>query len=60
MYKEMVGFAKGMGTGIAAGVAVSLIGNKMMRENKHLRRNVNKTMRAMGGLMDNVGVIFKQ
>ena len=60
MYKEMVGFAKGMGTGIAAGVAVSLIGNKMMRENKHLRRNVNKTVHAMSGLMDNVGVIFKQ
>ena len=56
----MVGFAKGMGTGIAAGVAVSLIGNKMMRENKHLRRNVNKTVHAMSGLMDNVGVIFKQ
>jgi len=60
MYKEMMGFVKGMGTGIAAGVAVSLIGNKMLRENKHLRRNVNKTMHAMGGLMDNVEFLFKQ
>ncbi len=60
MYKETMGFVKGMGTGVVAGVAVSLISNKMMRENKHLRRNANKAMHAMGGLLDNVEVMFKQ
>lgn len=60
MYKTMMGFVRGIGTGVVAGVAVSLIGNKMMKDNKHLRRNVNKTMHAMGGLMDNVEFMFKQ
>lgn len=59
MYKQTMGFLRGIGTGVIAGVAVSVVGAKMMRDNRRIRRSANKAMRAVGGLMDNVTVLFR-
>ncbi len=59
MYKTTMGFVKGIGTGIIAGVAVSAIGAQMMKDNKHLKRNADKAMHAVNGMIDNVETMFK-
>jgi len=59
MYKERMGFAKGIGTGIVAGMAVTAVGAKMMKDNKHLKRNADKAMHAVNGMIDNVETMFK-
>jgi len=59
MYKETMGFVKGIGAGVIAGVAVSAMGTKMMKDNRHLKRNANKAMHAVNGMIDNVEMMFK-
>ncbi len=59
MYKQTMGFVKGIGTGMVAGIAVASIGNRMMKDNKHLKRNANKAMHAVGSLLDTVEVMFR-
>ena len=39
MYKETMGFVKGIGAGIVASVAVAAVGSQMMKKNRHLRRD---------------------
>jgi hypothetical protein len=58
MYKQTMGFARGMGTGIIAGVAIAAMGSKMMRENRGMKKKANKTMRTIGELMDTMQVMF--
>jgi hypothetical protein len=59
MYKETMGFVKGIGTGMVAGIAVASIGNRMMKDNKHMKRNTHKAIHAVGNLLDNVEVMFR-
>ena len=59
MYKETMGFVRGMGAGMVAGIAVVTMGNRMMKNNRHLRRNANKAMHAVNGMLDNVQGMFK-
>lgn len=59
MYKETMGFMKGIGMGLAAGVAVASIGSRTMKNNKRLKRTANKAMRRVNGMLDNVDYIFK-
>lgn len=59
MYKETQGFVKGLGIGVAASVAAVTIGAKMMKENKHIKRDANKAMHAMGDVLNNVEHMFK-
>lgn len=59
MYKETMGFMKGVGMGLAAGVAVASIGSRAMKNNKRLKRTANKAMRKVNGMLDNVDYIFK-
>lgn len=58
MYNKTMGFVRGMGTGIVAGVAIAAVGSRMMHDNRGLRRRANKTMRTIGELMDNVQVML--
>ena len=44
MYKETMGFVKGMGTGMVAGIAVASVGGKMMKDNKHMKRKTHEVM----------------
>ena len=47
MYRETMGLVKGIGIGMAAAAAVTMIGAKMMKDNKNLRRSVHRAMDAM-------------
>ncbi len=59
MYKETMGFVKGIGAGVVAAVAVAAVGNQMMKNNKHLKRDANKAMHAVGDVLENVEHMFK-
>ena len=45
MYKETMGFVKGLGAGL---LAVTAVGSQMMKKDTRLRRSVNKAMHAVG------------
>ena len=59
MYKETMGFVRGIGAGMIAGVAVSAVGAKMMKDNRHFKRNADKAMHAVNGMFDNVTTMFR-
>lgn len=59
MYKQTMNFAKGIGTGIIAGIAVASVSSRMMKGNKRLKRNACKTMSAMSSVLDNVEYMLK-
>jgi hypothetical protein len=59
MYKQAMGFMRGMGTGILAGVTLVAVSGKMMHGNRGMRRKANRTMRTFGELMDNVQGMFR-
>ena len=48
MYRETMGFVKGLGAGLLAVTAVTAVGSKLMKNDKRLRRNVNKAVQAVG------------
>ena len=54
-----MGIAKGVGVGMLAGAAVVAVGSKMMKDKKHLKKNVGKAAHAVGDLIDNMGYMFK-
>ncbi len=59
MYRQTMGFVRGIGAGMVAGVAVYAMGSKMMKDNRHFRRNANKAMHAVNGMVDNVVTMFR-
>ncbi len=59
MYKQTMGFIRGIGAGMIAGVAVYAVGSRMMKDNRHFRRNANKAMHAVNDMMDNVVTMFR-
>ena len=59
MYKETMGFVKGIGAGIFASVAGAAVGSQMMKNNRHLRRDAHRAMHAVGNAMQNVEHMFK-
>ncbi len=63
MYRETMGMIKGIGVGIAAAAAVTAVGAKMMKDNKHLRRSVHRAMdavgQAAGDMANNVASMMK-
>jgi hypothetical protein len=60
MAKTSMGFAKGIGAGIAAGMTVGIVGSQMMmRDKRHFKRNAGKAVHAIGDLIDNVQYMFK-
>lgn len=54
MQKGVMGFVKGMGTGIAAGMAVGAIGSVVMSRNKKTRRNASRALKSMGNVINSV------
>lgn len=58
MHQQAMGFVKGIGTGLAVGMALVAVGSRMMRDNRSFRRRANRTMRTVGELLDNVQEIF--
>jgi len=59
MTKSIVGFVKGVGTGIAAGMVVGAVGSRMMGKNKHFKKRAGKAMGAVGDFIDNVQYMMK-
>lgn len=59
MYRRTMGFLRGIGAGVIAGVAISAMSSRMMQHNRRFRRSANKAMRGMGGMVDNVTSIFR-
>jgi hypothetical protein len=54
-----MGFIRGIGAGVIAGVAISAMGGRMMRQNRRFRRNANKAVHAVNGMLDNVTSMFR-
>lgn len=59
MYKQTMGFMRGIGAGVVAGVAIAAVGTRMMRDNRGFRRRANKTLHTVGELLDSVQYMFK-
>ena len=59
MSNKAMGFVRGMGAGVLAGVAIAAVGTKMMRNDRNFKRRANKTMRNVGEFLDNVQYLFK-
>ncbi|NLJ32093.1 MAG: hypothetical protein GX424_10920 [Clostridiales bacterium] len=59
MYRRTMGFIRGIGAGVIAGVAISAMGGRMMRQNRRFRRNANKAVHAVNGMLDNVTSMFR-
>lgn len=59
MGKSFVKFMKGMGIGVAVGCAVGAIGNQWMHAgSKGVKKNVNKALKNMSELMEEVSDLF--
>lgn len=59
MYRETMGFVRGMSAGMLAGITAVAIGSRMMKDNRQFRRNANKAMRAVNGMFGNVQGMFR-
>ena len=63
MVRETMGMVKGIGIGVAAAAAVTAIGARMMKDNKRLRRSVQRAMdavgQAAGDVVGNVGSMMR-
>ena len=53
------GIIKGVGGGLAAGMAVGFIGGQMMKNSKQMKKKAGKAMHAVGDLFENVQYMFK-
>ena len=54
-----MGIIKGIGGGLAAGMAVGFIGGQMMKNSKQMKKKAGKAMHAVGDLFENVQYMFK-
>ena len=50
---------KGVGTGIAIGVAVGTVGTALLRNNKGVKKKASRAIRAVGDVIDNVQYMMK-
>lgn len=54
MSKQTTSMVKGLATGLAVGTATYMISSAMGNNNKALKRNAGKAIRAVGTIIDNV------
>ena len=60
MSRHTANFVKGIGTGIAAGIALGVVGSRLMVANKKtIKRNAGKAMHAVGDLLENVQQMWR-
>ena len=59
MYKQTMGFIKGIGAGLIAGAVVSAVGANKMKSNRRFKKRAGKALRTMGQVVDNVQYMFK-
>lgn len=55
-----MGIVKGVSAGLATGMLVGFVGTRMMNKNpKQMKRKANKTMQAVGEIVNGVSYMFK-
>lgn len=60
MMKNTMNMVKGVGLGMLAGAAVTMVGSQMMKtDKKQLKKNAGKAIKAMGDVIDGVQYMFK-
>ena len=60
MMKSTMNVVKGVGIGMLAGDAVTMVGGQMMKaDKKQMKKNAGKAMRAMGEVIDGVQYMFR-
>ena len=59
MYKRSMTMTKGVCIGVLAGAAATAIGTQMMKDKKHLKKNANKALHAIGDFVGNMETMFK-
>ncbi len=59
MQQQAMGFVKGMGAGLVAGITVAAVGSRMMNDNRGLRRRANRTLRNVNELIGNMQGMFR-
>lgn len=56
---SMMNVVKGVAIGLAAGMAVGIIGKNAVDNNPKLKKKANKAMRTMESIMDTAQYMFK-
>ena len=60
MMKSTMNMVKGVGIGMLAGAAVTVVGSQMMKtDKKHLKKNAGKAMHAVGDFISNMEYMMK-
>ncbi|HIS49059.1 MAG TPA: hypothetical protein IAA80_00955 [Candidatus Gallacutalibacter pullistercoris] len=60
MMKNTMNVVKGVGLGMLAGAAVTMVGSQMMKaDKKQMKKNAGKAVRAMGDVIEGVQYMFK-
>ena len=60
MMKSTMNMVKGVGIGMLAGAAVTVVGSQMMKtDKKHLKKSASKAMKTVSDVLDNVQYMFK-
>lgn len=59
MSRNAMNMVRNIGTGLAAGIAVGLVGSQMMKNDKQIKRKAGRAVHAVGDLLDNVQYMFK-
>lgn len=58
--KNAMNIVKGVGAGLATGMLVGYMGSKAMSKNpRQMKRKANKTMQAVGEIVNGVSYMFK-
>lgn len=55
MFRSTASMFRGLGLGMAVGVAAAVLASKAMDSDRHLRRSAQRAAHAVTGLMDDVG-----
>lgn len=59
MCKNVLGVAKGMGTGLLAGMIIGALGCHMINNDRHMKKKATKAMHSIEDLIDNVQYMFR-
>ncbi len=59
MYKQTMGFIKGVGAGLVAGAVVGAVSSQKMKKDRRFKRRAGKAMKSVGQVVDNVQYMFK-
>ena len=59
MYKTTMSVVKGVGAGMAVGIAAGVVGATVLGNNKKVKKNAHKALHAVEDLLGNVQYMFK-